>query len=73
MKTIYDNYNDEVTLHDVCYLIYQGYGTSIVRQFADVLRQDGEAITDHQCVPCEDDTPHYDNVCLICGTGRDDE
>lgn len=72
MKTIYDNYNDEVALHDVCYLIYQGYGASVVRQVAEVLRQNGETITDTRCAPCEDITPHHDHTCLVCSTENKD-
>ena len=24
-----------------------------------------------ECEPCEDKTPHIDNDCQVCGTGRD--
>lgn len=73
MKTVYDNYGDDVSLHDICYLIYQAFGQSIVESFALSLEKYGEEITWGACAPCEDQTPFYQSLCLVCSTAQDED
>lgn len=71
MKTIFDNYNDEVTLHDIAYLIYQGFGQTGVVAFAHhFLHYMNVDISWHNCEPCDSLTPFYEDVCLVCATAR---
>lgn len=69
MKTIYDNYGDEVLLHDICYLIYQGFGVTAVHEFTrSFLSKQGIHVTWHTCVECGCEAPSYDKACLVCSS-----
>lgn len=68
MRTIIDNYGDEVTVHDICYLIYQGFGQRATESFVNLfLKPEGVEVADHYCTGCESIEPFHDNACLICG------
>ena len=73
MNTIYDSFNDEVPLSDLCYLIYQGFGASGVVRFIQAMEYDIPNIKWVRCVPCGDvEYPHEHDedstTCLVCDT-----
>lgn len=63
-----DHNGEQVTLHNLAYLIYQGYGQDAVHQFALDIAKRGEAISWQMCQPCEIVSPINDNACLVCAT-----
>ncbi len=73
MKNIFDNDGNEVTLHDIAYLIYQRFGQTGVIMFAHYyyyLHNMNVDISWHNCEPCDCLCPFYEDVCLVCATAR---
>jgi hypothetical protein len=71
MKPIVGNSGLEVSLDDLCYMIYQGFGDWAVRGFILDRQRDGHQLSDVRwavCEPCEEENPVYEEACLICGT-----
>jgi hypothetical protein len=64
-----DHNGEQVTLHNLAYMIYQAYGQEAVHAFARDIAYRGEAISWGECTPCEDSfSPVYDGACLVCAT-----
>lgn len=68
MKTVIDSHDSELDLHELCYLIYQGFGQRVVEEFATLIEAHGENIVWAHCEPCESTTPIYASLCLVCAT-----
>ena len=67
-----DHNGEQVTLHELCYMIYQGFGQDAVHNFIDSNTLYG--VTWHTCDTCEVLSPIFDNGCLVCGnTVRQDK
>ncbi len=64
-----DHNGDKVTLHNLCYLIYQAFGQYAVHNFIDDNNPDG--VVWSMCQPCETFSPIYENACLVCATEQD--
>lgn len=67
MQYAEDQHGEQVTLHNLTYAIYQGFGQDAVHAFALDIQKRGEAITWKMCQPCEVVSPINDNACLVCG------
>jgi hypothetical protein len=72
MKTISVQHlenNQPLSVHDLCYLIYQGFGQWGVEEFAHrILSKENLGLVWLSCSPCENVEPFIDNACLICST-----
>lgn len=65
-----DHNGNEVSVHNLCYLIYQGFGQQAVLAFADYLTNNNllAGISWQTCEPCETESAIYDNACLVCSS-----
>jgi hypothetical protein len=73
MKNITDHHGDEVTLHDLAYMLYQAFGAQGVHNALWALRDDLPNVVWDECKPCEGEYPHEvdhegEVTCLVCGT-----
>ena len=69
MKYTTDKHDNEVTLYDLCHIIYQGFGQDAVIAFCDSIGHE----TWQVCDACEiespvTDEPDREDVCLVCGS-----
>jgi hypothetical protein len=63
-----DHNGEQVSLHNLAYLVYLAYGQSATVEFAKIAQNHGEAISWGRCVPCEDTAPFSEDTCLVCAT-----
>ena len=72
MKQIHDHHGKEVTLYDLSYFIYQGFGAWGVDSAIHALKEHLPNVTWAYCGFCEGDYPHDtpegNHVCLVCGS-----
>jgi hypothetical protein len=64
---------EEIDLHDLCYLIYQGFGQNAVEDFVHHTVKNYSyslysQLEMRDCIPCEARTTHHESVCLVCST-----
>lgn len=67
MKYTEDKNGEQVTLNDLCYLIYQGFGQGTVLAFCDSIGHETWAV----CDACEIESPvtdEHEPSCLVCGS-----
>lgn len=64
MNYMEDHNGEEVTLHNLCYLIYQGFGQQAVHTFVE---QNLPEVVWSWCEPCEVFSPIHEDGCLVCG------
>lgn len=63
-----DHNGEQVSLHNLAYLIYLAYGQEATISFARIAQNHGEDISWLKCGPCEDQAPFFENACLVCAT-----
>ncbi len=54
----------------ICHELYNEKGSSAVYDFCnDYMEKNPDSnVRYKQCTPCEADTPHWHNECLVCGS-----
>lgn len=60
-----DHHGEQVTLHNLCYLIYQGFGQHAVHNFVE---HNLPEVVWSFCEGCDIFSPIHEDACLVCGT-----
>ena len=62
-------YKGSLPFNQLCQHLYEGFGQWAVYNLVSDRQREG-CLSDvewRDCLGCEDRTPHYENLCLVCG------
>ena len=62
-------YKGSLPFSQLCQHLYEGFGQWAVYNLVSDRQREGylSDVEWRDCLGCEDRTPHYENLCLVCG------